>query len=183
MIACQGKQNPQQLPRNGYQSLYLRHSSLKIPLIRGVHHAPFTNRIDRCKIEEFSQKRTPHLRDMPIPLVLARADLKQIQPRQFHHFPEGAKLTETSYFSDQTGHCNLSNPFHRKKRITVRDLFKIGNHLFFHFLNKTLAGLKTRKNLLHLQKNPPSALLETHRLHRCVIKCLSAFFSQLPSTD
>ncbi len=92
-------------------------------------------------------------------------------------------MTEISYFSDQTRHRNLSNPFNRKKRITVRDLLKIGNHLFFYFLNKTLAGLKTRKNLLHLQKNPPSALLQAHRLYRCVIKCLGAFFPQLPSTD
>jgi hypothetical protein len=119
MIPNQSKYDPKQLSRDSHHGLQLRHSSLKISLIDGMHHSTLTDRIDGGKEKQLSQQRPASLGDMPTPSMLSRTDFKQIQAPQLQDFWDSPKLSEIAYFTDQTRCRHLFDSFERKNRTTM----------------------------------------------------------------
>src|SRR5512135_1432161 len=153
MIPGQGKENPQQFSFDSNQCLHSGHSFSQMPLIRIIHNSAFAYRIESRKKEDSPKKRPASFGDMTIPFVFSRTDLKEVQPSHLQDFRKSMEFTKISDLPDQPGCRNLSYPFQRQNRMTIRDLWKKGSHLLFQLLHKLIGRFDPRKNFLDFKEN------------------------------
>jgi hypothetical protein len=54
LVTHNGKYDSKQFSRNGNQSLGFGHTALQVLLVFMVHYAPFANRVECGKVQEFA---------------------------------------------------------------------------------------------------------------------------------
>ena len=138
IISSQGIHEPEQIPGDSYQGLYLLHPTPYHLLILLVHNPTPYGGIKGGKVEQFPQQRSTTLGYMPLPLVFSGAYLIEIKSRQFYNGPLPRETLQSPGLSYDPSHGNKPNTWNREQSLTVRDLFQLGGQLRLYLLNSLL---------------------------------------------
>jgi len=180
MITHQREYNAEKLAGYGDQGLFFQHSVLKVSLIAFMKNAAFTHDIQRREEQKLSQKRTASLGYPPVSVVFAGTDFKQIQTGQLCNFGNGHEPVKISHFPDNAAYGNRPDPFDRKDKTAIGDLFKMQGNFFLQFGNKGVTRLNALLNIPGLQKKAFPTLAKSHRSPGSLIKRFGPVFFDLP---
>src|SRR5512142_1757260 len=183
MITYKSENNSKKLSADSYQGLGPNHAPVNGALIPLMHHAAFPDGAQSCEIQKLSHERPAALGDAKLALVLPRADFVQVKPRKLQYLRDGAELGEISYFADQTRCRDRANPFKRKDKAAIRDLFQVPQHLGLKAFDKTVVDHYGVKHQPDLEEHAAAAFSDTDRFVRGFKKRSGTVFPEFPPAD